>query len=79
MGAVCLGNRMSLQVPATNSGGPSGDTGERVSFSQALKESSTNLDYRKECLFDCPDFKECRIYVRCIYPELYIIKSQISR
>ena len=37
--------------------------GERVSLSRALKESSTNLDYRKECLFDCPEFKECCIYV----------------
>ena len=55
--------RCKLTVPATTSGGPSGDTGERVSLSRALKESCTNLDYRKECLFDCPEFKECCIYV----------------
>ena len=73
-----LGNCVSLQVPATTSGGPSGDTGERVSLSQALKESSTNLGYRKECLFDCPEIKECCKCLMYIYPELYM-KSQISR
>ena len=43
MDSGCLGNHVSLQVPATTSGGPSGDTGEGVSLSRALKESSTDI------------------------------------
>ena len=39
MDSGCLGNHMSLQVPATTSGGPSGDTGERVSLSRVPRKS----------------------------------------
>ena len=53
--------------------------GKVVSLSRALKESSTNLGDRKECLCGCPEIDECYIYVRCIYPEMYIMESQISR
>ena len=66
-------------IPATTSGGPNGDTGERVSLSQALKESSTQICVKEKCLCDCPEISECEIYVRCIYPEMYIMESQISR
>ena len=34
---------MSLSVPATTGGGPGGDTGEGVSLSRALKESSIGV------------------------------------
>ena len=67
MDSGCLGNRVSLQVPATTSGGPSGDTWEGVSLSRALKESSTNLGDRKECLCGCPEIDECYIYICSMY------------
>ena len=41
MDSGCLGNHVSLQVPATTSGGSGGDTGEGVSLSRALRESGT--------------------------------------
>ena len=62
MDAGCLGKRVLLQVPATIVAGQVVTQGKAVSLSRALKESSTNLDYRKACLFDCPEFKECCIY-----------------
>ena len=50
----CLGNLVSLRVPATTSGGPCGDTRDWVSVSRALEESSTTIYDTKEFLCVCP-------------------------
>ena len=50
MDSGCLGNSVSLPVPATTGGGPGSDTGEGVSLSRALKESSTKIYHREKCL-----------------------------
>ena len=50
MDSGCPGNRVSLPVPATTGGGSGGDTGEGVSLSRALKESSTEIYHKEECL-----------------------------
>ena len=53
MDSGCLGNHVSLQVPATTSGGPGGDTGEGVSLSRTLRESGTIIG-KKVFLCVCP-------------------------
>ena len=63
MDAGCLGNRVSLQVPATIVAGQTVTQGKAVSLSRALKESSTQICAKEKCSFDFPEFKECCIYV----------------
>ena len=53
MDSGCLGNHVSLPVPATTSCVPGGDTGEGVSLSRALKESSTTICDEKEFICVC--------------------------
>ena len=54
---------MSLQVPATIVAGQAVTQGKAVSLSRALKESRTEICVKEKCSFDCPEFKECLIYV----------------
>ena len=65
-----MGNHVSLRVPATTSGGPCGDTGDWVSLSRALRESSTIICCEKEFLCDCPANVKRYLYVRYGCPEM---------
>ena len=46
--------RVVATVPAMTGGGPCGDTGDCVSLSRALEESSSTLYDKKELLCVCP-------------------------
>ena len=73
MDSGCLGNHVSLPVPATTSDGPGSDTGEGVSLSQALRESGTIICSKKEFICVCPANVSRYLYVWYGCPEMYII------
>ena len=72
MDSGCLGNHVSLQVPATTSGGPGGDTG-------ALRESGTIICDEKEFLCVYPANVKIYLYVWYGCPEMYIVEFLSSR
>ena len=73
MDSGCLGNLVSLRVPATTGGGPCGDTGDGVSLSRGLEESSYTLFDQKEFLCVYPAIAIKYLYVCYSCPEMYII------
>ena len=79
MDSGCLGNHVSLLVPATTGGGPVRDTGEGVSLSRALRESGTMICSKKEFICVCPAKVKIYLYVWYGCSDMYIIQFLSSR
>ena len=67
--SCCLGNHVSLPVPATTSGGPGGDTGEGVSLSRALRESGTKICVKRSCF----------VIVQLLWKDTYMVNMDVRK